>query len=413
MYTKMTLPEWDKTTQAARNRFITDVLGERPTRKSVAKTLHNAHEIDWLEWLGVIVLLAISIVTGFKMSAAAMPFARSFFNEATPEWIIASFQFWMAIAFILMSTSMLIYAKLMDEFSAAIEAQKRKYPKLTFFGGWQGSIGATMIVAAIFQWVIGASPDVIGVASLVTFIICLYFKGIPSNLLQFASPRMYQWLVYIIALWLFKVSTNGAGDVFERFTMVLAEIALAYLVANVIEKQNQWRKVVHTAWVEAYTPYDDRLANYFTDKDFLEILFREIRHTLTTLERRHPDKANQKYRPNTRIMQEATSDQIDQMVLTEYTNNTGGKRFVSAVLKGAEPLPVSKNEEIRIGLRLPPRGDAHWTVETLQQDFQIRGIKPDAEYNEVNLFADYENGYKAREAFRSGANLYFKGYPRK
>lgn len=411
-FTKPTLPEWDKTTQAAHSRFVVDILGERPTRSSVAKTLHNAHEIDWLEWLGVLVLLAIAVVTGFKMTASAMPFAASFFHTGTPTWVIGTFQVAMSVAFILLSTSMLIYAKLMDEFSEAIAKQKHKYPKLTFFGGWQGSIGATMIVAAIFQWVIGAEVEVTGIASLVTFVICLYFGGIPSNLLQFASPRLYGWLVYIITLWLFKVSTNGVGNVFEQFTVVLAEIALAYLVANIIEKRTNWRKVVHSAWVEAYTPYDERLANYTEDKDYLEILFRQIRHTLMTLERRHPEKANQKVRPNARIMQDASSDIIDQMVLTTYTDNTGGKRFVSAVLNGkvVEPPADLKTPEIRIAsLRVPPHGDKFWTVDTLQQDFQVRGLKPNVEYSEPNLFADYEGGFKAREAFRNGARLYFDG----
>lgn len=409
-HTNLNMTEWDKTVAKARERFITEVLGERPTRKEVAKNLHNTNKIDWLEWLGLLVMVAIGIVTGFKMTASALPFAASFFPAATNPVVIAFFQFFMALTFILMGTTLLVYAKLMDEFSPEIMNQKLKNPNLKFFGGWQGSIGAAIIVAAIFSWVIGAKIEIVAGSAAVTFLVCLWFGGIPTNLLPFASPRMYQWLVYIVAVWLFKISSKGVGDIFEQYVIVLAEIALTFLVAKIVQKQELWSQVVHSAWVEKTTPYDKRLAEYQSDKDFLEILFRELREALMGLERVHPDKTYKKHRPNYRMMAEASSEEIDAIIMAEFVRHTGGKRFASALLNGTEQEPEPQVELTEPKKRIPPQGDRYWTVDNLVQDFQVRGLKPDAEYSEKDLNDDYQDGYAARGAFREGARLYFSAY---
>jgi hypothetical protein len=410
-YARLSQPEMDAVEAQAKQRWITEVLGERPTKKSVAKTLHNIYAISLLEWLGFALLICIGVVTGFKMVAIADPFARSFFPPDTHPFILNAFSLSMCLTFIFLSTSGLIYAALMDRYSAEIETQKKRTPKLIFSGGWQGATLAALGVLALAFYSLNIKPEYAFGTALVVFAVTLYLGGLPINLVQYLSPRLYHFLIYFITVWLFVVSSNGDGNVFERYGIVFAEIALAFLVENLLEKRSKWSQAVHDAWVTATKPYDERLDNYRYDEKFLVILFRQMREAMMMLERNHPDNKYKKYRPNYQLFNTADTKTVDDIIMTEYVRHTGGNRFAKAVLKldtveeqRAEP-PV---EFVQPEKRIPPQGDTMWTPESLKKDFIVRGINPNVDYSEADLRNDYEKGYEVRAAFRNGAKTYFK-----
>lgn len=404
-YSPMTMNEWDSTIDKAKNRFINEVLGSAPTRKSVAKTMHNVYAISLLEWLGLALLFCIAVVTAFKMVAVAVPFSRSFFHEDTPEGVLVLFAVSMSVTFILFSTSGLIYAALMDRYSEEINTQKKRNPKLIFSGGWQGAILGAGIVFSILFIAIKGELDYTLYTTVVVFGVLLYLGGLPTNLIQYLSPRLYHFLIYFTTVWLFVVSSNGDGNIFERYGIVFAEIALAFLVENIIEKNAKWSQAVHDAWKEAIKPYNERLNNFFTDKEFLPILYRELRESLMMLERQHPEKANKKYRPNYALFNSHDNRAIDAAIMGEYKRHTGGLRFAQNLTEteGAEP----QEETTQSKKRIPPRGDQFWTVDGLMKDFLVRGLNPNDSYSEADLRSDYESGYEARTAFRNGAKSYF------
>lgn len=414
-YAKLSMAEMDAIDIKAKNRFITEVMGARPTKQSVAKTLHNVYAISLLEWLGFALLICIAIVTGFKMVAVADPFARSFFHPDTNPTVLNLFSLAMCVTFILLSTSGLIYAALMDRYSSEIEVQKKRTPKLIFSGGWQGSTIAALGVLALTVFSLNIEMNYAIGTSVVVFAITMYLGGLPVNLVQYLSPRLYHFLIYFITVWLFVVSSNGDGNIFERYGIVFAEIALAFLVENLLEKRSKWSQAVHTAWQDAIKPYDERLENYKYDGKFLVILFREMRETMMNLERPSSDNRYKKIRPNYRLFNEADTKVIDEIIMTEYIRHTGGNRFARNILKQAEAgvtaervEPLTENSQAE--KRIPPQGDTVWTPESLKKDFIVRGINPNVEYSEAHLRTDYEAGYDARSAFRNGARTYFKAY---
>jgi len=398
---KFSQHEWEALQNTAKQKFIANVLGERPTFDKVNKQLYNNNPIGLLEWLALALLLVISIVTAFKMSSVALPFAESFFPNA-PQWVVASFQVATATMFILMSTSGLIYYKLMDETDPEVEVLKHRYNKLKFSGGWQGAVGVASIVGFLAYWIIGSSFDQTAVATVVAFVVSLYFGGAPTNLMQYLSPRLFLFLTYTTAIWLFSVSSHGNGTFFEKYLVVFAEIALAYLVANLITKYNKRSADVQEALEQRLKPYDDRLEGYETDPAYLRILYQDMREAFLNLLRPIPSDVDKRrprlYKPNAKI------EDVDDALYTEYLRLTGGLQFAKRVLSqpDAEVVPQTV-----IGKRRPPSGDQKWTVGTLEHDFIIRGLKPNDEYSEQQLATDYEGGYSARSAYRAGAKLYF------
>jgi hypothetical protein len=247
---------------------------------------------------------------------------------------------------------------------------------------------------------VGVNTEVLGVVSGVVFIVSWYLGGLPVNVLQYVSPRLYHWLTYLTALWLLYVSSIGDGSFFERYLVVFAEVALAYLVANLLAKRSDWRATVTAAYTEQVATYDTRLEAHQTDKAYLQILYRELREELTYLKRQDGKKMR---RPNLG-METADAALVEKVVLSEYTRMTGGQRFAEMLsTEAAAPVEVAEG----VSRRTPPTGDKEWVVDTLMQDFIIRGKRPDDHYTQKHLAQDYEPGYKARTAWRAGAQEYF------
>ena len=407
-YKSLTINEWDKVVEKAKQRYFTEELGVRPTRKSVAKTMHNIYAISFLEWLGLLLLLCIGVVTAFKMIAVAIPFARSFYPPDTSIWILRPFEIFMCITFILLSTSGVIYAALMDRYAEEIEKQKRMNPKLIFAGGWQGAILLAILTASAMSLAMHTSIEyTIGVSGIV-FFISWYLGGMPLNLIQYLSPRLYLFSVYFTIMWLVVVSMNGTGNIFERFSIVIMEIALAFLVENIIKKRANWTMAVYDAWKDAVKPYDERKTNFFTDKAYRPILYRELREALMHLERQHPEKRSQKYRPNYDLFARGDNKEVDAVIIAEYRRHTGGMRFAKAIDNITEEVVEPQAVLISQKKRIPHNGDTHWTVTSLTKDFLVQGLNPNAEYTEADLRRDYEGGFSARKAWREGARDYFK-----
>lgn len=400
------MSEWTAVQSNSKQKFITDILGERPTHKALAKSLYNPNPISILEWLALGLLLVISVVTAFKMISVALPFAQSFFPDA-PIWVVSSFQVATAILFILSSTSGLIFFKLMDENDPEIAKLKLRYSKLKFSGGWQGSVGVATIVGALTYSIIGTSLEVTAGSVGVAFLVALYFGGAPTNLMQYLSPRLYLFLTYATAVWLFDVSSHGEGSFFEKYLIVFAEVALSYLVANLITKYTKRSADIQEALEQRLKPYDERLAGYESDPAYLRILYQEMREAVSNLVRVHPEDDGKRkprlYKPYKNV--------TDEQLYTEYLRLTSGLQFAKRVLGTATEEPLTVNSVVSPvpvqAKRTPPNGATKWTVESLEHDFLVRGLKPNDKYTEAQISNDYEAGYNARGAFRAGANLFF------
>ncbi len=409
-YQKMQQKEWDKATRNALTRFTKEILGIRPTRGSASRNMYNSNPISILEWLGVMLLLAIGVVTAYKLIPIAFSFAASFYPATASSLVVQSFGMSMAVVFILLSTSGLVYTKLMDEYDPEIMRQKVKHPRLKFSGGIRGAALFGLLITALCVWALQLDIETTGIVAGLSFIVSWYLGGLPTNLLQYGSPRLYGWLTYLIFIWLLFVSSRGDGSFFERYLMVFAEFALTYLVANLIIKQADWQKLVTEAYTAQSTVYDSRLKAYQSDPDYLQILYRELREVLTYIERRGRDGAGKlrKNRPNL-FMETAEGEIVNTIIVTEYQRNTGGQRFSALVLNRESIQAKPQAQANATEKRIPPLGDKKWTVNSLTNDFIMRGLKPSDNYGRTGLTHDYQATFNARPAWHDGAKEYFNG----
>lgn len=409
-YNKLTQKEWETTAKSAKKRFVADIMGTRPTRREISSGMYNDEAISLLEWLGLVLLIAIAVVTGFKMTALAIPFAASFYPAETPAIVVTVFAVSMATVFVLISTSGLIYYQIMNEYDAEVQRLKAKHPRLSFTGGWRGAVLASTMFTGIMFFALGMSPEASGILALVAFGLAWYLGGLPTNLLEYVSPRLYLILTYLTSLWLLFVSSAGDGSFFERYLIVIAEVALAYLVAGLIQKRTNWRATVNAVYTDKTNAYDNRLTAYAHDSDYLQILYIQIRETLVNVQRRIRSEEGGKYmtgKPNA-YLSTADANVVETAVLSEYKRMVrGGERF-AAIISGAKNIvPQPQAEPKDNEKRIPPLGDKYWTDENLHQSLLVRGITPADNYTEQDLARDYKDGFRARTVWRNGVKTRF------
>jgi len=370
-WSKLTQQEWEQIKARAKAAFVTEIMGERPTYQTVRDTMPNPFRINPLEWGAILVLVFLAAFTGYKLAAVAVPFADSMATALTQEtyiesWVLHSFQIVTAIMFVLMGTFSLIYFKLLDTDKQIVEMKE----KTKYYKGWR-RLG--------LDWI---------------------------------SPRLPYMIVYGSALWLFIVSSAGLDTVtfenfspFERYLPIVLEIGLAHLVGELLIKQEKFHNLVIGTLDEQCKPYDERLAGYEADPEFLKILHRYLRAGLLAVERLPKDKLaigrGRKFKVNA-WLHDADGDTLDKIILAEYKRLTGGMRFAREIIgttSRAKPSPQAKTGSDE--RRIPPAGDKKWTAGTLVRDLKIRQVT-DPNYGENQLAADYAPGYGARAAWRNG-----------
>lgn len=365
---KMTQEQFRSVLETAKERYIHEVLGERPDFKSVAKTTYNPNALDALQKWAILLLVVLAIFTSYKVGIAALPFSESLMrslgnNAVLHPLIITTGQITTVLLMILIGTPGLIYFKLLSQ-SPAIQ---KKLKETRHYKWWQRAS------------------------------------------ISYLSPRIPAVATYVIVVWLLLVSNHGDGAdgttvYFERFLPVLLEVGLANFVGDKIRDIRSFRDSVNAELQRRLTPYENKLANYRTDSDYLRMVYQEMSEYLPRMRVR-----GKREMPNIHLLKDEKA--LLRAVLSEYRRLTSGDAFADSILNKEQESPETVVvEDATSELRKPPGDDTQWDAETLKQDFALRGFTPDTEYTEKQLNRDYAAGYKARSAFRAGAKQFFKKY---
>lgn len=343
--------EWQSIQTKAKSRFDRDVLGARPTFQEVRKTIPNRHTIDVLEYTAMILLFVLTAFTSIKIGSLALPFAEETLKVLAQHAEIAPgvktvFTVITAVLFALLATPSLLYFKLLDQ-SPEVVAEKNATKN--------------------YQW----------------------SKRLR---LDYITPRLPYIMVYASLAWLFYTSSLIPADPFAQYLPVVAEIGLAALVGNILQKRKTFDGIVFDALEERTDEWKKRKASYESDPAYLRILYQIMRDDVLHMRRRGA-------MPNAQL---ENSSELDSLLLTEYRRLTGGQAFA---LKAADPSPVIE-AKVSHSKRIPPRGDKVWTADTLERDLLSRGIG--SGYTERRLAHDYETGYDARAVWRQGLKAKFE-----
>jgi len=376
-YTKLKDDQWVKVREKTKGRYIRDIIGTRPTIRSVAEDLPNPYMVSILEWVAMVVLVILTVVTSFKVFTVAIPFSEqqitglADYIQVSPL-VSTLFAFSTGLLFIMMATPALIYFKLLDSDPGIVanKAETESYP-------WMKRLS-----------------------------------------LDYISPRLPYLIVYISMIWLVTVSTHGANYsgkpwwaqlelALERYLPVILEVGLAHLVGTVLLKRSQFQSLVRDEWKLQVRPWDTKLKTRENDPEYNRILFHVMREGMIAIRRK-------KAYPNA-WMEGAEPLEVQEVIVSEYRRLHAGLDFAKAVTdlgkQRIRKIQTIKNPRQAViganGRRRPPRGDKVWTVATLIQDFDDRGLTPQDAYTEGQLSLEYEPDYDARKAFRAGARGYF------
>lgn len=350
-YAPFRLKEWQAVQKRALTRFRTEVLGDRPTFKEVKKDLPNPFHITALEWAAIFVLIALFVVTSFKAGAVAVPFAdsmiTSLLGEAPSDFIRDTFRISMIVLFVLMATPALIYFKLLDKDPQIVE-NKLETRSTPWYMRWS---------------------------------------------LDYISPRLPYFITYATAVWLVIISSKGDGTLFEKYLPVVLEVGLAHLVGVIISKRAYFNGLVYEALKERQTPYDFRWKQFSHDRDYLQILYQEMKDAFIKLTRPSPDP-KLRY-PNA---QYEYSERLHDMIVAEYWRMTADDNFANSVSQGEAPVAAGATE-----LRKPKHG-SEWSAEGLLHDIKVAGLDPTT-LSESTLALHYAPGHGARKAWREAKKV--------
>lgn len=311
-------------------------------------------------------LLVLTIMTSYKVGAAAVPFGHNMMEALTArqpiaEWVQNSFIMVSAIFFMMMATPALIYFKLLDRDAATIKERNETRMRKV----WS---------------------------------------------LDYLTPRLPGAMVYGIVAWLLLVSSHGlvidvndpvfsAARFFEVYLPVFIEVALAVLVGNILEKRKAFSDLVRANIKETSDRIDAELESYASDPRYMKLMYRNLREFFLLMERKD---GKQVVRPNAALEEDP---QLDKYLVAEYKRLTGGEKFAAAVKDTTSEDRLLPIEPKGIAaLRVPPNGATKWTVSTLLFDLKQRGLP--AGYTEGQLREDYAPDHDARKAWRAGAKHY-------
>lgn len=376
---RLTDAEWNVIRSNAKAEVLT-VIGERPTRKSVAEKRHDKPTINFVMWFGIVTLIALTVVTFFKAAFVTLPFATSFSTELlqgqnVPVWVVETFKWSSVVLSMLMSTPALIFFKLLSE-----EDRILKKIKETNRSGW-------------------------------------FMKWFDLNWL---TPRLPAYMVGGTMLWLFYTAAHGVsniGDAFLRFLPVVMELALARLIGDILQQRLKFYDIISDVLKTEAERWDKEIQSIETDGRYLEALYRHFRTGLINVVRYEDElKRKGKHSPNAWLMQ-ANANKVKAFINAEYERLTDGMSFrvdaeklnrdrmAGQVRDGDEVVvPTAATHNVK---RTPPNGDKLWTVNSMVRDFELRGLSKGSKYDRGQLDRDYTSGYGHRGAWANGAKDYF------
>jgi hypothetical protein len=200
----------DKALQDYRNTL------RRPTRQDVQRNIVQREYVNAIEIIAFFVLFVVGAWTAFKVTLVAIPTAEYFVEVLTQgygvsEVVKGAFTLTTILMFILLSTFSLIYFKLLDE-------------QVTAAGG---------------KWRARRWSD--------------YFT------LTWITPHLPSIMVYFTVAWLVVLSSSPQLyplTVFERYLPIIAEVALAYVVGNILHKRSVNARVVTDALTRQLNEYE-------------------------------------------------------------------------------------------------------------------------------------------------------------
>lgn len=361
--------EWKIVRQEAKQTYINDILGTRPTYDKIKKTRHDVPILSFVQVWGIVTLAILFVVTSFKVAFVTVPYsiqlAEHMLNGYNlPYWVSQAFVGSSIALSIMLATPALILFKLYADDDFTLRKQRETCGRSKFS-------------------------------------------------IEYISPRLSSTLVYLSMAWLFSTSfwgVTGVWDIFLRIIPVIAELGLARLVGDLLAEQRHFHGIVSAAVTEAQDNYDTALAGYETDERYLLVLFQRLRDTIINLVR--VDERRRRIQPNL-FLAEADGEKVNQFIMDEYKRLTGGQSFAVYAQQlrkeRAHGVPIVKTTVIPVadGKRKPPFGDKIWSAESLIRDFEIRELDKGTKYTEADLARDYEEKYNARGAFRAGARDYF------
>lgn len=322
-------------------------LGQAPTKKAIKKQLPNPFTINSLEWVAFILLIVLTLFTSIKMGLVALPFVDRMvvtLGQHAPidPLLVVLFKVVAITLFIMLATPALIYFKLLSD-----EPNLRKRIDETAYYEWYRKLS-----------------------------------------LSYITPRLPAILVYAVVAWLVFWSSQLSGTIFEQYLGVIAEVALAQLVGNILSKRAEFQRAVTLAWKQEYDAYQNRLTQYEQDREYLKTLYQVMREQFIHLTRKEPG-TKRSVQPNIWLLS-AEDITVDRYLDAEYTRLTGGNEFATRVTSKVTDVSNKVTEATSEGIK-PPDG-LGWTKEQLYTSIRSRGF---ATYSRKQLATDYAKGYGA------------------
>src|SRR5258706_9084987 len=182
-------------------------LGTPPNKKQIKKQLPNPFTINGLEWLAFLLLIVLTLFTSIKVGLVALPFVDNMvitLGQHAPidPTLIVVFKIVAIVLFIMLATPSLIYFKLLSD-----EPSLRKRINDT-----------------------------------------AHYSRYKKLSLNYITPRLPAILVYATVAWMIFWSSQLPGTIFEQYLGVVAEVALAQLVGNILAKRAEFERAVALAW---------------------------------------------------------------------------------------------------------------------------------------------------------------------
>jgi hypothetical protein len=375
-YARFRLDEWTALQKKAHDAWVKNHLGKPPDKKSIRKTISNPFFITMLEWAAVAVLAVAMVFTFLKMGVSAVAYVEDLVEalghgQPVHEAIRGIFSVTAIIFFGLLSTPGLIYFQLFDRDDKEIQHLKEE----------------TARKAARYQKWLGVSPYIFT--------------------LEYLTPRLPGLMVYAITIWLIYISSAGNGSFFEKYVPVIAEVAFAHLVGDIISKRSAFSRLVTQKYDEQLLNWELRRDNYETDKTYRKTLYQYMREGLAGIKRTVGGKDTQINRNWVEV--EASAADLHNAIMSEYLRLNDGDNFADQIddfrkHQGSAPKAAASVESLPF--RLPPNGQTAWTPSSLLTDLRIMNFKP-SEMNEAKLKEVYGGEHKARQAWRGGARDHF------
>lgn len=366
-YTKLSRKEWKGVVTTA-NAEYKKLLGSVPTRANVRNVIENPYAINTLQYIAMFLVMALGIFTGFKVGALAIPFSNNLLDHLTnhapiTEGVRTAFNGVTFALFWLLSTPGLIYFKLLAHDEKLVKQRE---------------------ATANYVW---------------------YHK----LSLEYVSPRLPSSMTYIIMIWLFAISLAGGGTIFEIFIPVLAELALAQLVGDILEQNASYSRVVSDRLKMDQDAYYARLRNP-DDKERLAIVASIMAETMINLVRGGS-------KPNA-FLENADRSIVKSVLRSEYerltsidnfiTDDTEEGRLTPTEIEIKPNLHTTPATPKRVKRMTPPKGAKAWTHDTLLHALQVLSADP-SKYNEDTLSKDFAPGYNATGIWRKTVRKEFTG----